>query len=96
MIKRNRHLRKWFSVILLFTILALFVVMFISPALAAGRGFFDTYRYDEAIVDLLDGTVVRGKLEKWWEYENSDMLQVQINGAIYLTHSTNIVLIKNP
>ena len=87
--------RWWLSVILLLVFAVLFITLIIHPAYAS-MGWFDTYRYDEAIVNLLDGRIVRGKLDKWWEYENSDMLQVQINGAVYLTHSTNIVLIKKP
>ena len=94
--RRKRNLCRWVSIVLLVTIFTAFVATLIPSAQAAGRGWFDTYRYDEAVVSLLDGTVIRGELEKWWEYENSDMLQVQISGAVYLTHSTNIVLIKNP
>ena len=41
-----------------------------------------------------DGTVISGKVDKWWDYENSDMVQVEIDGTVYLTHSCNVVLIK--
>jgi len=81
--------------LLVILLIALLIAFIVTPA-EASMGWFDTYRYDEAIVNLMDGTVVRGRLEKWWEYDGSDMLQVKINGAVYLSHSSNIVLIKNP
>ena len=68
----------------------------VNPA-KASQGWFDfNYKFDEAVVSQLDGTVVRGKLEKWWEYENSEAIQVQIDGVVYYTHLKNMVLIKNP
>lgn len=51
-------------------------------------------KFDTAIIYLPDGTVVTGKVDKWWDYENSDMIQVEIDGTVYLTHSCNVVLIK--
>ena len=70
--------------LLLITLIAILISFVVTPA-EASMGWFDTYRYDEAIVNLMDGTVVRGRLEKWWEYDGSDMLQVKIDGAIYLS-----------
>lgn len=58
-------------------------------------GIIDTkLKYDKAIISMPDGTVISGKVDKWWDYENSDMVQVEIDGTVYLTHSCNVVLIK--
>lgn len=53
-----------------------------------------TYKFDKAIVYLPNGDVVEGKLTSWNDYENSDQIQVKIDGKTYLVHSTNVVLIK--
>ena len=46
----------------------------------------------DAMVRMPDGTVVSGKVESWRAFEEGDMLQVKIDGKVYLTHSTNVVL----
>lgn len=53
-----------------------------------------TYRYNRAIIQLQDGTVVDGKVESWTDFEDGDQIQVKINGVTYLVHSSNITLIK--
>lgn len=52
-----------------------------------------TYHFDRAIIFLPNGEKIEGKVEKWNNYDNSDMAQVTINGKTYLTHSSNIILI---
>lgn len=52
-----------------------------------------TYEFDEAIILLPNGDVVKGKCEGWTDFEDGDQLQVKVNGKIYLTHSSNMVLI---
>lgn len=54
-----------------------------------------TYSFDRAIVSLPDGTVVNGKVQAWTDYEDGDQIQVKIDGAIYLVHSSKIVLIND-
>ena len=53
-----------------------------------------TYTFDYAIVKLPNDTVVEGKVQRWTDYEDSDQIQVKINGKIYLVHSENIALIQ--
>jgi hypothetical protein len=53
-----------------------------------------TWTYEQAVISLLNGEVVKGKVESWLDFENSDMIQVKIDGKNYLTHSTNVVLIS--
>lgn len=53
-----------------------------------------TYAFNEAIVYLPNGEVVKGAVESWTDYEDGDQIQVKINGVTYLVHSSNIALIK--
>ena len=46
---------------------------------------------------VLDGQeIARGSITQWRDYENSDVVQVLINGKFYLTHYSNVVLIADP
>ena len=53
-----------------------------------------TYTFKEAIISLPDGSVVKGKVDSWRDYEG-EQIQVVIEGTTYLVHSNNLVLIKN-
>lgn len=50
------------------------------------------YKFGKAMISLPDGTVIDGKLDSWRDYENSDQIQVVIDGTTYLVHSVNCVL----
>ena len=61
---------------------------------ACNRQLVDlTYKFDEAIIAMPDGTVVGGKVQSWKDFEDGDQIQVKIEGTTYLVHSSNIVLI---
>ena len=53
-----------------------------------------TYTFRYGIIALPDGTIVKGKVDKWCDYEG-EQLQVTINGQTYLTNSYNCVLMAN-
>jgi len=53
-----------------------------------------TYNFDSAIISLPDGTVVKGEVSSWKDYDGSDQLQVVVNGKTYLVHSSNVALIS--
>ena len=75
----------------------LIVTLIFTLLLSAGcnKQFFDTvYSFEKAIILLPNGEVVSGKVENWNDYENSDQIQVKINGKTYLVHSSNIALIS--
>jgi len=40
--------------------------------------------------------IVRGAVTNWRDYDNSDTVQVLVNGKYYLTHYTNVVLVADP
>lgn len=53
-----------------------------------------TYDYDYAYIFKPDGSVlVEGKVKSWRDYDDSDMIQVKIDGKTYYTSSVNCVLI---
>lgn len=53
-----------------------------------------TYSFDKAIISLPNGEVIEGKVDSWTDYEDGDQIQVKINGVVYLTHISNVVMIK--
>ena len=77
-------------------ILAVLVLVVLMVALTGcgNRDMFDTvYTYDEAVLSIADGTIVRGKVQNWRDYEDGEQIQVKIDGVTYLVNSVNITLI---
>lgn len=52
------------------------------------------YDFDRAIISLPNGKVVEGEVESWKDYDDSDQIQVKIDGVTYFCHHSNVVLIK--
>lgn len=58
------------------------------------RQLIDTqYRFNRAIIKLPNGEVVDGNVSSWLDYDDSDVVQVTIDGKTYLTHYANVCLI---
>lgn len=53
-----------------------------------------TWSFEKAIISLPNGEVITGEVTKWMDFENSDQIQVEIDGKVYLTHISNVVLIS--
>ena len=50
------------------------------------------YNYKEVYIIDTQETI---KIKSWNDYENSDMIQfTDTNGKVYLTHSSNVILMK--
>lgn len=78
------------------TVLAL--VLFLAGIIlaACNKQVFDTtYKFDRAIIELRNGTIVEGKVQSWTDFEDGDQIQVKIDGVTYLVHSSNIDLITD-
>ena len=46
---------------------------------------------------VLDGQeIAKGAITQWRDYDNSDVVQVLVNGKYYLTHYSNVVMIADP
>jgi len=59
------------------------------------RRLIDTsYRFDRAIISLPNGQIVDGKVSSWLDFDDSDAVQITIDGKTYLTHYTNVCLIN--
>lgn len=56
--------------------------------------FDTTYSFNKAILSLPNGEVVTGKVQSWLDFEDSDQIQVTIDGVTYLVFSSNIALIS--
>ena len=60
------------------------------------KHMFDTvYTFDRANIELPNGGVVEGKIDRWTDYEDGDQIQITIDGTIYLVHSSKCVLIND-
>lgn len=86
-------MKKLFS-ILLVSIMALSMIFCLSEC--GNKQMFDlTYTFDTAIVSLPDGSVVKGDVQSWTDFEDGDQIQVVIDGKTYLVHSSNVALIQD-
>lgn len=55
------------------------------------------YKYNYAIVSLMNGELIEGEISSWNDYNDSDMIQVIFtDGNIYYSHGSNILLIYDP
>lgn len=52
------------------------------------------YNFSHAIIFLPNGEKIEGKVQSWNDYDQSDMMQVKIDGTVYLTHSSNVILMS--
>lgn len=81
---------------LIFAALIICAILLMFTGCASNRQFFDTtYSFDEAVIRLPNDKVIEGKVESWKDYENSDQIQIKIDGKTYLVHSANCVLINS-
>ena len=59
------------------------------------QSLFDTtYSFEYVQIAMPDGSVVEGKVQSWFDYEDSDIVQVKVEGKVYLTHYMNVVLVS--
>lgn len=76
-----------------FLAFCLIAVMSISMVGCNKQIIDTTYNYNEAVLSLPDGTIVKGKVDSWTDFEDGDQIQIKIDGETYLVHSSDIVLI---
>ena len=79
-------------------IFVLCLVLVMLTAILCGCGnqqlFDTTYSFEYGYVLLPNGKVIEGEVSSWADYEDSDSVQVVIDGKTYYTHITNVVLIS--
>ena len=50
--------------------------------------------FDEAIIILHNGEIIEGKVDSWRDFDESDVVQVTVEGVTYLTHYSNVILLR--
>lgn len=61
---------------------------------AVGGSDVQTMHY--AYISIPGKDIVEGRVTQWRDYDDSDTVQVLVNGKYYLTHYTNVVLVADP
>lgn len=56
----------------------------------------DVQTFTYAYVRLGDKEIAEGYVTQWRDYDESDVVQVLINGKFYLTHYSCVVLVADP
>ena len=87
--------KKW--IVIAVAIIALLIVGVIVSweAVHGNRQLVDwKNRFNYAIIQLPNGEVAEGKVTSWLDYDDSDVVQITMNGKTYLTHYTNVCLIN--
>lgn len=56
----------------------------------------DVQTFTYAYINLGGQEIDKGYVTQWRDYNDSDTVQVLVNGKYYLTHYTNVVLIADP
>lgn len=56
----------------------------------------DVQTFTNCYIVLGGKEIASGSVTQWRDYENSDTVQVLVNGKYYLTHYTNVVLVADP
>jgi hypothetical protein len=79
-----------------YIILAIICLSMIVLSGCGNQQIFDiTYKFNYAEIMKSDGTIIKGKVDTWKDYEDSDMVQVVIDGVTYYTHGSNVLLIAD-
>lgn len=76
--------------------LALILISVVGLCTSCNVQLMDTtWNFDRAVISMQDGTVVSGEVDSWLDFENSDAVQINIDGVTYYTHLSNVVLIDD-
>lgn len=76
-------------------ILFVFVICFCLTGCQIGNrkiGFDTTQTFRWAIIQLGNGELIEGPVDSWRDFDESDAVQITINGVTYLTHYANAIL----
>ena len=77
----------------LICIILVLVIYLSIAACGYNRQIIDLdYKFNYAIIFLPDGNRIEGKVTSWKDFEQSDMIQLKIDGVTYMTHSSNVIL----
>lgn len=81
--------------VILITLLMISILMMTGCSLGNRQIGFDLKQsFDEAIIILHNGEMIEGKIDSWRDFDESDVVQVTIEGVTYLTHYSNVILLR--
>lgn len=92
-------MNKYWKVLLVTVLLIVCVFTFAGCEMKTGNRITsgkDVQTFTYCYVVLGGKEIVKGSITQWRDYENSDVVQVLVNGKFYLTHYSNVVLIADP
>lgn len=84
---------------LLIMVLVLCVIMLAGCEVKTGNRITagkDVQTFTYAYVSLDGNEIIKGFITQWRDYDDSDVVQVMIDGKYYLTHYSNVVMIADP
>ena len=55
-------------------------------------GIDTTQTFRWAIIQMGNGELIEGPVDSWRDFDESDAVQITINGVTYLTHYANAIL----
>lgn len=56
----------------------------------------DVQTFTYAYIRLGDKDIVEGYITQWRDYDDSDVVQIMIDGKYYLTHYSCVVMVADP
>jgi len=94
-------MRKYWKILFVIALLIVCVFVFagcdsINKTGNRITGGKDVQTFTYCYVVLGGKEIVRGAITQWRDYDNSDVVQVLVNGKFYLTHYSNVVMIADP
>ena len=90
-------MKKKVLAVMLTSLVVLGLTLMVLGLMCCGnKDMFDTvYTFNRAMIELPNGEVVEGKIDRWTDYTDGDQIQITIDGTIYLVHSSKCVLIND-
>jgi len=79
-------------------VVAILVMVACSTATTGNRAVWgkDVQTFTYAYIRLGDKDIVEGYITQWCDYDDSDVVQIMIDGKYYLTHYSCVVMIADP
>ena len=92
-------MKKNWKIFCLIAVLAIAVLVLSSCTEQRGNRVIagkDVQTFTYAYIRLGDKDIVEGYITQWRDYDNSDTIQLMINGKYYLTHYSCVVMVADP
>ena len=85
------------KIIVVLLMVAIAVIMAACSTQVGNRAYGnDVQTFTYAYIRLGDKDIVQGYITQWRDYNDSDAVQIMIDGKYYLTHYSCVVMIADP